>query len=57
MDRLFKNKKAEHLASLGRAYAAAGDRQLAMKTHWQAISTNVFNLKSTIKCLLTFVGR
>lgn len=56
MDRMCRRKKAEHLATLARAYAGAGDKTLALKTHAEALRTDPLCLKSYTKILRTLLS-
>lgn len=55
IDSLYRRKKAEHLATLGRAYAVAGNKKLAFKAHWQAVQMDPLCWKGYTKFLRTLL--
>lgn len=55
IERMFRRKKAEHLATLARVYAGAGEKRLALKVHGEAVLVDPLCWKVYLKFLRTLL--
>lgn len=56
LDRMGRRKKAEHLATLGRALAGAGAKGQALRTHWEAMRVDPLCWKNYTKLVRTLLS-
>ncbi|MBU5615232.1 glycosyltransferase family 2 protein [Geomonas azotofigens] len=56
LDRMYRRKKAEHLATLGRALGGAGAKAQALRMHWEALRTDPLCLKAYTKLARTLLS-
>ncbi|QXE90602.1 glycosyltransferase [Geomonas subterranea] len=56
LDRMYRRKKAEHLATLGRALAGAGAKAEGLRVHWEAMRVDPLCLKIYTKLVRTLLS-
>lgn len=56
LERMYRRKKAEHLATLGRALAAAGAKDQALRSHFEALRVDPLCWKTYTKLVRTLLS-